>query len=70
MARNFLYLAERYFSRFPKFILKLALVHVIQAVLLGLFDPTPLRSYRAMARGVRDYIKRRVGPYMAARNEA
>ena len=64
MCRNFLYMAERYFVRFPKFIAKLALVQVIHMVLVGIFDPTPLKSYRAMARGVGDYFARRIGPYV------
>jgi rhamnosyltransferase len=64
MCRNFLYMAERYFVRFPKFIAKLALVHMIHVVLVGIFDPTPLKSYRAMARGMGDYFARKVGPYV------
>ena len=64
MCRNFLYMAERYFVRFPKFIAKLALVHMIHVVLVGIFDPTPLRSYRAMASGMGDYFARKVGPYV------
>lgn len=63
MCRNFLYMVERYFVRFPRFIAKLALVHMIHVVLVGIFDPTPLRSYRAMARGMGDYFARKVGPY-------
>jgi len=64
MSRNFMYMTERYLLRFPLFVLKLAAAHVLELVLVGFYDPRPLRSYRAVLRGVRDYIARRSGPYM------
>lgn len=63
MFRNYMYLAERHMLRFPVFILKLGLLHVILAVLVVLFDPTPFQSLRAMARGIHDYVTRKSGPY-------
>ena len=63
MFRNYCYLAERYLVRFPGFILKLGALQALLAVLVGFRDPAPAASYRAIARGVRDYLARRVGPY-------
>ena len=64
MTRNLMYLAERYVLRFPVFIVKLGVLQLLLTLLVGFFDPSPLRSYRAMARGIRDYLARRTGPYV------
>ena len=63
MSRNFLYMMERYLLRFPVFILKLALSHLLLLVLIGIYDPSPLRSYRAIGKGIWDYLARRDGIY-------
>ena len=63
MYRNFLYLAERYFFQFPGFLGKLGLSHLILLPLIGFFDASPLASYRAIARGVWDYARGKVGRY-------
>jgi rhamnosyltransferase len=63
MYRNFLYLAERYFFQFPGFLGKLGLSHLLLLLLIGLFDASPLASYRAIVRGMWDYALRREGPY-------
>ena len=60
--RNFLYLVERYALRFPAFIAKLSVAQMIHLLLIGIHDPKPLSSYRAVACGVRDYLVRRQGP--------
>jgi rhamnosyltransferase len=67
MSRNFLYMVERHFLRFPVFILKLAISHVVLLLLIGIYDRTPLRSYRAIGKGVWDYLARRDGIYEEAR---
>jgi hypothetical protein len=59
-----MYLAERYLLRFPRFIVKLWLAQMILLVLVGCFDPRPLATYRAIARGMWDYVLRKSGPYM------
>jgi len=64
MTRNFMYLAERYLFQFPGFIAKLALSHTLLLLLVGFLDPSPLASYRAVARGMWDYVARKDGPYM------
>lgn len=64
MYRNFMYMAERYLLDFPLFILKLGLGQVLLLVLIGVMDPRPLESFRAIAQGIRDYFARRSGPYM------
>jgi rhamnosyltransferase len=62
MYRNFLYMVERYAREFPAFIAKLTLAQVLLTILIGFLDPHPLESYRAIIRGVRDYVARRSGP--------
>lgn len=64
MYRNFMYMAERYFLGFPVFILKLGILQILLLPLIGLFDKSPLKSYRAVMRGIWDYLARRNGPYV------
>ena len=64
MHRNFMYLGERYLFRFPVFVLKLAMVTIVEMLLVGFYDPRPMESYRAAIRGVRDYFARRNGIYV------
>jgi rhamnosyltransferase len=64
MYRNFMYMAERYLFEFPLFIVKLGLAQVLLLLLIGFLDPSPLDSYRAIARGIRDYAARKDGPYV------
>jgi rhamnosyltransferase len=64
MSRNFMYMMERYLLRFPGFILKLAISHVLLLVLIAVYDPSPLKSYRAIAKGIWDYLARREGIYL------
>ena len=64
MYRNFMYMAERYFFTFPGFIFKLGLSSVLLLLFIGVLDASPLASYRAVARGLRDYAARKDGPYV------
>lgn len=64
MYRNFMYLAERYVLDFPAFIGKLGLSQLLLLGMIGFLDSKPLASYRAIARGLRDYAKRRIGQYV------
>jgi rhamnosyltransferase len=64
MSRNYLYLARRYVADFPWFILKLGILQALLFCLVGVLDPHPLRSYRAIIRGVRDYVAGIQGPYL------
>jgi rhamnosyltransferase len=64
MYRNYMYLAERYLFKFPGFIVKLGLSQMLLLLLIGFLDPSPLASYRAIARGMWDYALRRDGPYV------
>jgi rhamnosyltransferase len=56
MVRNYMYLARRHVLRFPGFILKLGALQIILLLLIGFYDPEPSRSYRAMLKGIRDYL--------------
>jgi rhamnosyltransferase len=62
-ARNYLYLAERHFFRFPAFIIKMGILRILLFVLIGAFDQDARASYCAIARGFRDYVGRRNGPF-------
>ena len=64
MSRNFMYLTERYLFQFPGFIAKLGLSHVLLLLLMVFLDPSPLASYRAIARGMWDYAVRKSGRYI------
>jgi rhamnosyltransferase len=63
MTRNYLYLMERHLLHFPAFIIKLGILRVLLLVLIIFLDRNPLSSYCAIARGLRDYVARRDGPY-------
>ncbi len=65
MYRNYLYLAERYVTAFPGFVLKLGLLQLAQTVLIAAYDAKPAASYAAVIRGIRDYVARRTGPELA-----
>jgi rhamnosyltransferase len=65
-ARNYFYLAERHFFRFPAFIIKMGILRILLFVLIGVFDQDPRDSYCAIARGLRDYVGRRNGPFPGA----
>jgi len=64
MYRNSMYMAERYLFKFPGFIFKLGLSQMLLLVFIGFLDASPLASYRAIARGMWDYILRWEGRYV------
>lgn len=66
MFRNYLYLAERHIKRFPWFIVKLGLLHLVLLPLVALHDSEPARSLQAIGAGVRDYFARRTGAWAGA----
>jgi rhamnosyltransferase len=63
MSRNFLYLFTRYFREFPRFMIQLAIAHVVHLLLIAFLDPNPLPSYRAVGRGIKDFFAHKLGPY-------
>jgi rhamnosyltransferase len=62
MYRNLLYIVRRYALVDPVFVAKLLINQTVMTLLVGLLDPQPLASYRAMLRGVQDFFARRDGP--------
>ncbi len=64
MYRNFLYVGERYLFDFPAFTFKLGFSLMLRLLFIGFLDPSPLASYRAIARGIWDYAVRKDGPYV------
>jgi rhamnosyltransferase len=62
MYRNLLYIVTRYARVDPIFVAKLIASHTLMTILVGVLDPQPLASYRAMLRGLTDFLARRQGP--------
>jgi hypothetical protein len=46
------------------FILKIAVARVLLPVLIGFYDPSPLKSYRALVKGLWDDLGRKDGSYV------
>jgi rhamnosyltransferase len=65
--RNYLQLARRHARAFPKFIVKLALVQVLQLLTITLYGHDRARSFLYIGRGVADFFRGRTGPYNEAR---
>lgn len=63
MYRNHLHLMRRYWRKFPGFILKATAYQCFLLLLVAFYDREPLRSFRYIARGVRDYFGGRMGRY-------
>jgi len=61
MFRNFFYLAEQHIQRFPVFIVKSAIVHVLLLLLVPFFDQSPLESLTAIGEGIRDFFSGHLG---------
>ena len=59
-----MYMVERYLLRFPKFVLKLGVLQLVLAILIGFYDTEPRMSYRAIISGIKDYGARKDGPYV------
>lgn len=62
MYRNLLYIVTRYAFVDPILVAKLLATQTLMTVLVGVLDPQPLASYRAMLRGISDFVARRQGP--------
>jgi rhamnosyltransferase len=65
--RNYLQLAKRHLRDFPKFIVKLALVQMLQLVTITIYGRDRARSFLFIGRGVADFFRGRTGPYNEAR---
>jgi rhamnosyltransferase len=65
--RNYLHLAKRHVRDFPTFIVKLAVVHVLQLVTIVVYGRDRARSLLFIWRGVLDFFRDRTGPYNQTR---
>ena len=65
--RNYLLLAKRHARDFPGFIVKLAIVHLLQLVTIAMYGRDRVRSFIFIWRGVLDFSRNRTGPYIETR---
>lgn len=65
--RNYLSLAKRHVRKFPVFIVKLGLIHMLQLVTITIYGHERARSLLFIWRGVLDFFLGRTGPYNEAR---
>lgn len=63
MFRNLLYMIEMHSFKFPFFIAKLLVTHVILFIFIPFYDKHPLVSFKFVFQGLRDYFFRRMGVY-------
>jgi rhamnosyltransferase len=65
--RNYLLLSKRHVRDFPGFIVKLALVHLLQLATIAIYGHDRGRSFIFIWRGVVDFFRSRTGPYIETR---
>lgn len=65
--RNYLQLAKRHLRDFPRFIVKLAVVHLLLLATITIYGHDRARSFLFIGRGVRDFFRDRNGPYNETR---
>lgn len=61
--RNYLYLVNGYGGRFPKFVLKMTVSHIIYIFTILLFGEQRLKSMFYISHGILDYFQEKKGPY-------
>lgn len=62
MYRNWGFMCEKYFLKFPGFITKSSIIHVILLFLIPFYDKNPIKSLANVGRGFKDYFKNQFGP--------
>lgn len=62
MYRNWGYMLEQYFFKFPLFILKSTFIHILLLLVIPFYDKKPRESFKFIYYGVRDYFKNQYGP--------
>jgi rhamnosyltransferase len=62
MTRNFVYLAVRFFLKFPMFILKLAAIHMFNLLSMCINGPKRFQCFIAVMLGIYDGMRSRFGP--------
>lgn len=62
MFRNWGYMIEKYSFKFPLFILKSSIIHILLLLVIPFYDKKPKESFKFIYHGVRDYFKNQYGP--------
>lgn len=62
MYRNWGYMIEQYSFKFPLFILKSSIIHILLLLVIPFYDKKPKESLKFIYYGVRDYFKKQYGP--------
>lgn len=62
MYRNWGYIFQNYFFKFPKLIIKSTIIHFLLFLIIPFYDKNPKESLRFIYYGIRDYFKNQYGP--------
>lgn len=62
MFRNWGYILQRYFSKFPLLIIKSTIIHIILLLIIPFYDKKPGESMRFIYYGLSDFFKNQYGP--------
>jgi len=62
MFRNWGYIIQNYFLKFPWFIIKATIIHLLLLTVIPFYDKKPKESLKFIYYGFRDYFKNQYGP--------
>lgn len=62
MFRNWGYILQKYFTKFPLFIIKATIIHFLLLLIIPFYDKKPWESLTFIYYGIRDYFKNQYGP--------
>ncbi len=62
MFRNWGYIIEKYFAKFPWFVMKATIIHFLLLLVIPFYDRKPQESLKFIYYGIRDYFKNQYGP--------
>jgi rhamnosyltransferase len=63
MYRNWGYIFEKYVTKFPLFVLKSSIIHLLLLIVIPFYDKKPKKSIKYVYYGFRDYFKNVYGPF-------
>lgn len=62
MFRNWGYIFQKYFTKFPVFIIRGTIIHFLLLLIIPFYDRKPRESLTFIYYGIRDYFKKQYGP--------
>lgn len=62
MYRNWGYMMQHFFLKFPALILKSTIIHVLLLMVVPFYDKNPKKSLKFIYFGMRDYLRNQYGP--------